>query len=101
MSPYLHILNIVDLKLRKCLLTAYVIYIELSTNTSMGVSGRASLRCDIPFGKYGVVQLHVRHTGRFSGFIKPPPQVSGEKEGTPEDSQEDRVCMALGSCVIS
>lgn len=28
MSPYLHILNIVDLKLRKCLLTVYVIYIE-------------------------------------------------------------------------
>lgn len=39
MSPYLHILNIVDLKLRKCLLTEYVIYIELGANTSMGVSG--------------------------------------------------------------
>lgn len=60
-----------------------------------------SLRCDIPFSKYGVIQPHIRHIGRFRGLIKPPPQVSGGKEGTPEDGQEDRVCMALQSCVIS
>lgn len=48
-----------------------------------------------------MIQLHIRHTGRFRGFIKPPPQVSGEKEGAPEDRREDRVCMALWSCGIS
>lgn len=54
-----------------------------------------------PLSRYGGTQLHIRHTKRFRGSIKPPPHLSGDKEVTPEDSREDRICMAHWSCVTS
>lgn len=66
----------------------------------MQIQARVSFRRDTPFSRYGVTQLQVRHTG-FRGSFKPLPQVSGKKEVTPEDSQEDRICMAHWSYVIS
>lgn len=96
LSPYLHTLHIVD---RTKNMFAYCVC-HIHRNC-VQIQARVSFRCDTPFSRYGVTQLQVRHTGRFRGSFKPLPQVSGKKEVTPEDSQEDRICMAHWSFVIS